>query len=372
MRIALVISSLQIGGAERQAAALARALSRRHRVQLLTVWGGGPLEGELKGSSVELVDLGRRGRLDLRFLWRLAEHIRRHAPDVLYAWLPQVNLISVISKLVRPATRLAWSVVDAGTAQGPLRADVRLVNAIEPRLARVADVVITNSEAGTRYARARGFPPSKLVLVRNGIDVERFHGSPGARERLRAEWGFEDAFVVGTVARLDPIKDHPTLLRAAALALKERADLGFVLVGGGDSSYVASLTQLAEALGIRERVRLLGPRSDVSDVLASLDAAALTSVAEGFPNAVGEAMASGLPCLVTDVGDCAHLVGQSGFVVPPGDPVALRGALLRLATLPSQEREALGRAARERVSGLFSVESMAGATEAVFSSLLGG
>jgi glycosyltransferase involved in cell wall biosynthesis len=261
-------------------------------------------------------------------------------------------------------------VLDAGVLASGLGWVSRTVLALEPALSRLATVVITNSEAGSARSIARGFQRHKLRLVPNGIDVDRFVPAADARDRIRREMGTQECLVVGVVARLDPIKDHVTFLRAAAIMAATRSDVHFVVVGGGPAEYRATLERIALDLGVSNRVTFAGPRNDVADVISSFDIGTLTSLAEGFPNAVGELMAAGLPCVVTNAGDCARLVGETGLVVPPSDPPALAGAWSRIGALPREQRLRLGGHARHRVQTLFSVNTMVHNTEEVLDGLL--
>ena len=150
-----------------------------------------------------------------------------------------------------------------------------------------------------------------------------------ARIRIREELGVtDDELLVGLVARMDPIKDHPTFFRAAAIVSRAKSATRFVCVGGGSESYRESLLPIVEQLDLREKVIWTGLRTDMPDVYNALDVNVLSSITEGCPNVVGEAMSCGLPCVVTDAGDAANLVGDSGFISPAGDHEALAANLL--------------------------------------------
>ncbi len=180
----------------------------------------------------------------------------------------------------------------------------------------------------------------------------------------------EGGAVVGILATFTPAKDHATFLRAAARLVPARPDVRFVCVGDGPAPYRQELRALADDLGLGERLRWAGPASEMPAVYNALDVATSTSFGEGFPNVIGEAMACGIPCVVTDVGDSAAIVGDTGRVVSPRDPAALASGLGELLDLSDEERLALGQAARERIAGRFSVQELVRRTTATLVDLV--
>ncbi|WP_235893090.1 glycosyltransferase [Pelomicrobium methylotrophicum] len=363
--MALFIRSLDIGGAERQLVMLAKGLHARGvDVRVLTFYPGGALRPELEAAGIPVSDLDKRGRWDvLPFLWRLWRWLRRQRPDVLYSWLPTANTIAAIVGRFAAVPRIVWGVrasnVDAACYDWLHRVEQGLAS----RLAQLADSIVCNSEAGARWHEAMGYPAKPMVVIENGIDTAYFHFSEAERLRLRREWGVgEEEVLIGLVARLDPMKDHETFLRAAAILVKERNDIRFVCVGDGPDDYRARLHQLATDLDIAAHVVWAGPRNDLPAVYSALDiASSSSSFGEGFSNAIAEAMACERPCVVTDVGDSARIVGKVGEVSPPRDPVALAGAILKMLDRIGQNAD-IGRQARARIVEEFSVDRMVSRT----------
>jgi glycosyltransferase involved in cell wall biosynthesis len=176
------------------------------------------------------------------------------------------------------------------------------------------------------------------------------------RRRLRASVGIgDDAPVVGLVGRFDPLKDHRTFLRAAGIIARARPDVRFMLVGRGVDDGNAELAAWIRELQLDGRVALLGERRDIAACYAAMDVFCLSSIHEAFPNVVAEAMATGVPCVVTDAGDAASIVGETGRVVPPRNPERLGAALSAVLSMPAEERRALGAAARRRIETTFSM-----------------
>jgi glycosyltransferase involved in cell wall biosynthesis len=210
-----------------------------------------------------------------------------------------------------------------------------------------------------------------MMVIPNGFDTEVFQPDREAGRRMRRTWRIpEDQPLVGLAARLDPIKDHGSFLRAAALLAQERDDVRFVCVGGGIAPYREELQSLATDLGLSDRLVWAGEVEDMRAAHNALDIATSSSLSEGFPNTVGEAMACGVPCVVTNVGDSAVLVGTTGRVVSPSAPDELMAAWAELLDMSSANRAALGQAARDRITSEYSTSKLVDRTEAALVKLV--
>jgi len=239
----------------------------------------------------------------------------------------------------------------------------RLIFRVGAWLSRWPDLIIVNSWAGQQHHVAHGYCGERMVVIPNGIDTGRYRPDREAGRRVRAEWGVaEGEALIGLVARLDPMKDHPTFLRAAALLAEEQPGVHFVCVGDGPEPYKQGLLSLAASLGLGRQLIWAGARHDMPAVYNAFDVVISSSSGEGFPNAIGEAMACGVPCVVTDVGDSARIVGKMGVVVPPKDPQALvKGFKIILGDHIELEPYAL----RERIIAGFSIQALVQTTEKV-------
>lgn len=369
MRVLLLLRSLGRGGAERQASILAPALAARgHAVEVATWYPGGPFHRELERAGIPVRSADKRGRWDLAgFARRLARIARAFRPDVVYSMLPGPNLAALALRRVVSRGRFVWAVATADVRIEFVGRLDRLLFATEARLARFADAVVANSRAGARWAVRNGFPSDRVVVVPNGVDVQRFRSDPEARAAVRRAWGVAPCEpLVGRIGRLDRFKDYPGFVEAAARVARERPGARFVCVGGGSPELQAACAARVRALGLSERFIWAGPCDDMPRVYAALDVLASTSVTEGMPNNVGEAMACGVPCAVTDVGDSAWLVGDTGAVVPPCDPDAMAAAILALLDRPRDG------AARARIEACFDVDRFVRRTETLLQAVLAG
>jgi glycosyltransferase involved in cell wall biosynthesis len=350
---------------------LALGLRRRgHRVSILRLLDGVDLGGELERAGVETASARLRGRADAAGMaLRALPWLRRQRPDVLYGFNAQENLLGLLAAAFSDSGHVVWGVRtdDPGALAFDLlgRAGARAQRA----LARLPDLVISNSRAGALYAARIGVPGKRIRVIPNGIDTREFRPDPEGRARLRAEWRVADEEVlVGTVARLERRKGHVDFLRAAALFARSRPEARFVCVGGGEEDSRHELERLASQLGIAGRVLLNGTRTDMPAVYAALDLATLLSTSgEGSPNAVAEALACGVPCVASDIGESRTIVADPSAVVAPGDPAAAVRAWEETLRRSTPESRA---AARRRIESELGVGRMVGETERELTSLL--
>ena len=370
LRIVFLTRALNYGGAERQLVTLAKGLHNRgDRVVVAVFYRGGELEPDLHRAGVPVVVLDKSGRWDaLGFLWRLIKFIRAEEPDVVNGYLILPNLLALLLRLSFPRTRAVWGVRDSDMDLDRLDWLERVIYRGQCMLARFADSIIVNSHAGLAHACASGFPREKMIVVPNGINTEYFQADDEGGRELRVAWGVKsNEMLIGLVGRLDPMKGHPTFLKAAAALVRKHDDLRFVCVGDGPLDYRKELIQRSKRLGLAERIVWARARGDMPVVYSALDILVSSSYGEGFANVIAEAMACGVPCVVTDVGDSAWIAGEAGEVARPKDPGALEAAIER-----SLQRIIAGRfnseCNRQRIIDFFSVQTLIARTEAAFGS----
>lgn len=361
MKILFLARQLNIGGAERQLVILANELaSRGHEVVIASYYPGGALSEKLDTSRVRLLSLGKRSRWDLFSLyvkvWRV---VKQERPAVFHGWMHTQNLVATFVKIFFPKIKLFWCLrsSDLEMVQDAVE---RFEVWLQSRLSGFPDCVVVNSMAGLEHAVSSGIPREKMLFIPNGIDTNVFYPDEGEGKRVRADWRIsESTKIIGKVARFDPIKNHPAFLQAAARIAAERPDVHFVCVGHGREAYVNQLKEMTRTLGIENRVQWIDARPDVRAVYNALDVFCSASYSEGFPNVIGEAMACGRHCVVTDVGDSKLVVGPTGISVPSNDVDALTAGLR--AKLDAGE--ALNLRARQRILENFTVPHLGDLTE---------
>jgi glycosyltransferase involved in cell wall biosynthesis len=368
-RIVLMVRALTVGGAEKQVVTLAKGLSERgHAVTVVVLYGGGELLAELQGSHVAVACPGKGGRWDVAgFFLRLIRLLRRLRPDFILSYINLTNLIASLTGFFLPSTRIVWGLRSGDQILNCQDWLARMAVKAESWASSLPDFVIANSRVGMEAAIRSGFPRERMGIIHNGVDVSGLGRDPEVGRRLRKELEIPaDATVIGLVGRINPIKGHPTFLEAAATMLRNRPGTWFLCVGDGEKAYVESMKALAGRLGVAQRVVWPGTRKDMASVYNALDILTNSSYNEGFSNVIIEAMACGVACVVADVGDSASIIGGTGWVVPPRDPIALCEAWTACL---SDRRQGLGEA-RMRIAHLYGKSRLVIETERVLDSLV--
>ncbi|MFW2440317.1 MAG: glycosyltransferase [Arenicellales bacterium] len=374
MKIMFLIRSLDVGGAERQLVSLARGLQEiGHTVSVAVFYSGGKLEHDLIDSGVVIHSLEKKGRWDIiGFGKRVVQLVKSQQIDIFHSYLPGANIIAVLAKPLLGKTPVVLAVAASNMDLSCYDRTARLTYWLESRLAKFSELIISNSKAGLLCAVQRGFPENSMIVLPNPHDTEKFKQNPDDRQRVRQQWGVKDKeILIGTIARFDTMKDHKNFIKAALILSKEQQDARFVCVGDGSDAYISALQELTVQLGIDVRFIWPGPRQDMPDVYSALDINTCSSAfGEGLPNAIGEAMSCGTPCVVTDVGDCARIVGDTGEVVSPGSPQALAGGWRKMIERLDKEGSAVGEKSRERIVNKFSKQKAVELTDVEFRKLL--
>ena len=373
LKVAHVITGLNVGGAEQMLARLLPGLQANGVSNVVVSLAHiGPLGAavEAAGIPVHALDLPA-GRIPLRGVWALARLLRAERPAVAQGWMYHANLLTTLAAPLADVGRTLWNIRSASAdLKGYGRATALTIRAGALLSSRPLTIV-TNSNAARIRHEALGYHPRQWTLISNGFDLQRFRPDPEAYGAVRRELGLPPkAWLVGHFGRFHPVKRHDLLLAAAANLLPHHADLHFLLAG---TDVVAANPALAGRLPseLEGRVRFLGERADVARLMAALNVAVLCSDSESFPNVVGEAMACGVPCVVTDVGDAAEIVGDTGRIIKPGDTGALAAELDELLRLPPATLHALGAQARARVAAQYDLARVVEVYAALYRAVAG-
>jgi glycosyltransferase involved in cell wall biosynthesis len=343
----ILIRSLDLGGAERQVCVLAEALHRQgYQVTVGIFYAGGALEKQLWEKGVPVYALEKKGRWDLiGWFWRYLKALRQTKPDVVYSFLTTANIVAMVGRLF-DKTPVVWGIRASNMNLGQYDWLARLTAWVEKKLSCFAKTIIFNSECGRQHHQALGYCLNKAVVIPNGIDTDIFSPDPKSGKMTRAHLGIpENAFVVGMLARYDPMKDYETFLTATRQLCSRHENLYFIAAGLGTDS--------APWHELPSRFIRLGGWEDVPGLLNALNIMVLCSFGEGFPNVIGEAMACGIPVIASDVGDSAFIVADQGTIIPMKNPEALREAIERFMLAPPSSE-----AIRHRITLNFSVSQM--------------
>ena len=314
----------------------------------------------------------RRGVPNPIALMHLIRRLRDLRPDVVHTWMYHADLMGGVAARLAGVPALAWAIRHSNLAPAGNKSQTLAVVRANAFLShRVPDRILCCSEAARNIHVAFGYAPEKMVVVPNGFDMSHFKPDANARQSVRAELGVSlDTALVGLIGRWHPQKNHAGFLSAAAAVHLRRPDVHFLLAGHGIDGGNQVIQQTLAAHGLASVVHLLGLRDDIARLMAALDvASSSSSYGEAFPNVVGEAMASGVPCAVTDVGDSAYIVADTGRVVSSGDMEGLAHAIGSLLEMPAEALRVLGARARARVAEHFEIGKIVRRYEAFYQEL---
>ena len=358
MKIVHVITGLSIGGAERALCNLLQGgLSTNFESYVISLMDEGVIGAQIEALGVPVISLGMKaGRPSLSSVIKLRKVISRVQPDLIQGWMYHGNLGASLAGLFCSGNvRVVWNIRQSLYQIETEKILTRFVIRINRFLSGLPSVLLYNSQLSREHHESFGFIGHKAQVIPNGINCQLFRFSERKRVRMRSELAIPtSAFVVGHVARFHPMKDHVTFLQAAVIVLESHPNAHFVLTGRdvclGNEVLVRNIPVL-----LKDRFHFLGERRDVPELMCSMDILTSSSWAEAFPNVLGEAMALGLPCVATDVGDSGHIIGECGVLVAPKDKNALAEGMALLLEMPDEERRGLGEMSRRRIEDNFSL-----------------
>lgn len=348
---------------------------QRFSPTVVSLMDRGTLADRIEALDIPVYTLGMRqgGLPSLSMVFQLIKIFNQVKPDLVQGWMYHSNLaVQLANILSLKFVPVVWNIrhsLESLSHEQPSTAAV--IKASIP-LSNFTDRIIYNSQISAVQHAKLGYPAGKKIVIPNGFDPELFRPSIAARHSVRKELGLPDnCLLIGRFARFHEMKDYPNLLRAAAILLKNRPDAHFLLIGRHLNLQNPIVADLIDELGIGDRIHLQEESRDIPYYTAAVDIATTTSShGEAFPNVIGEAMCCGVPCVVTDVGDSAWIVGETGRVVPPRNPEQLAAAWQELIDLGATGRTALGDAARERAVSCFSLDFVVAEYEKLYESTL--
>jgi glycosyltransferase involved in cell wall biosynthesis len=372
MRIVYVLTSLGVGGAERQALAVADRMAHRgHEVSVLVL---SPRLVDEWPTNLPTVCLNMR-KTPVSVLSGLAQarhFLRGFRPDLLHSHSFHANIVARLLKLLVPSTKIVSTVHNVYEGGRLRMLSYRLTDVLASRTTAVSQA------AADRFIRLKAIPREKCLVLPNGIDLAEFAPSTERRKNTRMEMGAGDSFIWLAAGRLVPAKEFPNLLRAFKQVRSAYPNTQLWIAGApaeamsketvdGRPGFVSGFVVERDSM---ENVRLLGFRRDMAALFDAADAFVLSSAWEGMPLAVAEAMAMEKPVVATDAGGTRELIGDAGTIVPPKNADALAAAMLDLMQQPAEFRQTLGQSARARISSLFNIETRANEWEALYQAIV--
>ena len=322
------------------------------------------------GISVYTVGM-RRGRISCTGIKYLSEILKKKSPAIIQTWMYHADLIGGLIGKQSTKAPIVWN----------LRADIMpfakdkrtylLTKGCALFSSLLPTRIVSCSEATRQAHVSFGYNAASTVTIPNGFDLDVYRTDPVAALSVRQELGLQrEVPLIGFMTRFNQRKDIPNFIEAAAQFIKVIPQARFLICGHEMSQQNEALLRMLDQAQIKEFCFVLGRREDIPRLTAALDLATSSSESEGFPNVLGEAMACGVPCVATDVGDSALIIGNTGIIVPPKNPQALADGWGKILMMDVEERRNLGRMARQRIEDNFSLDSVVTRYENLYRELL--
>jgi len=375
MKIMHVITDLSTGGAEVMLLKLLSVTNQeRFQPVVVSLKGRGTLGNSIEALGIPVYTLGMEKTLlkGLSGLFRLISLVRKIQPNLIQGWMPHGNFMAQVAGFfLKQSTPVVWNIRQAIYDLSYESRNTAFLIQLCARISNRPSKIIYNSETAARQHESLGYKARKTRVIPNGFDTDKFTPSPEARNALRRELNLEpDAFLIGLVARFHPMKDHNTFIEAANILIQSGYTAHFVLSGKNIDINNSHLMDRIRSHNLDKFFHLLGDSRDSRQVIPGLNIVASSSYTESFPNIIGEAMSCEIPCAVTDVGDSAKVVGETGKTVPPKNPDSLALAWQQLMDLDVEARSKLGRLARERIQKCYNLTGIIQQYESLYETLV--
>lgn len=376
-RIVFVTTTLSTGGAELMLLKLLQHLDRsQFEPSVVSLKTHGEVGPRLEALNIPVLALNLRpGFPNPLKLLKLALFLRQTRPALVQTWMYHADLLGGLAAKLAGCPKVVWSIRNSNLDPHLTKRTTRWVVKACALLSSWLPSAVLSCSLGARDLHAMaGYRSQKFIVIPNGFDLDKFKPDESARQNVRAELNLPpDTRLVGLIARHDPQKNHLGFIEAAAQICRVLPQVNFLLAGDGVDRHNQDLLAVIQREGLAKRVHLLGRRDDIPRIMASLDILALSSsYGEAFPNVLGEAMACAVPCVTTDVGDSAEIVGPTGRVVAAGDMQGLASQIVDLLRMTPRENADLGQEARDRILTRFEIGNVTRRYEMFYEALLRG
>ncbi len=371
MKILHIITGLNVGGAEisLKRLILSHASHSDFHHCVISLTDIGPIGQQLIAIGIDVISLNMRSPLSLpKKIWQLRQLICQIKPDIVQTWMYHADLIGGIAAKLAGVNTIIWGIRNSGVASTkPITALIRKI--CVPLSYVIPCRIVCVAESARQSHRQLGYCINKMQVINNGFSLDSLTATAEQRDLFRQHCGLNDyVYVIGMIGRFHPIKDHLNFIKAAYLLNQKRDDIHFLLVGKGcDKQNKQLLTWLTE-YNLTDKFTLLAQRDDIAVCLSAMDIFCSASFLEGFPNVVGEAMAMERPCVVTQAGDSALLIGECGIVVPIQNAQALADGLLEMLNKPAKQRLLMAKQGKQRIIDHFTLSKTVSQYEQLYTS----
>lgn len=351
-----IISGLKVGGAESMLLRLLKSNPSDVKTSIIALDPHGGMQERFNEIGVELIILNLKKNFFSDFI-KLIKILKQRKPNVVQTWLYHADLFGGIAARLAGIEKIYWGIRNTKIPQSFISSTgiVVLINAALSYV--VPNKIVCCALSAKKYHQKLLYSKNKMMVIFNGYDVKENSFNEEGRIRLRKCYDIkDDEFVIGIAGRFDILKGFGTFIQAIEKISKKNHNLKIMMMGSGIVSTNPMLINAINKAGLSDKFILLGERADVNLVMSAIDIYCLSSIAEGFPNVVAEAMLCGKPCVVTNVGDASYIVGETGYSVTPSNSTALANAIQKMILLPLSVRMNRGALARERICKLFDIQ----------------
>lgn len=363
LKLLYIITGLSTGGAEMMLYKLLSKIDRlRFEPVVISLMDRGKFGDRIEDLGIPVYTIGmKQGIPQVSAIFRLINIVHRLKPNLIQGWMYHGNLAAYLASLLSlQKVPVFWSIHHSINSLSSEKSMTIGIIKISAKISRFIHQLIFVSQNSKEQHEVIGYSSTDSCVIPNGFDTSLFKPSEISKIQLRQELGLDkDTFLIGLIGRYHPMKDHANFIKAATLLHQKNPHVHFVLAGSNTDVKNKELYDLIFEANLVNNFHLLGELNDMSCITPGLDIVSLSSAyGEAFPLVIGEAMSCKIPCVITDVGDSAWIVGNTGRVVASKDSEALANAWQELIALSKEEREVLGRLARDRIDELFSLSSV--------------
>jgi len=359
-KVVYIITGLSVGGAERMLLKLLMRLDQtRYSISVISLTDKGVIGKQIENLGIPVLSLELNKSLtSIKKILFLIKHLRLLRPHLVHTWLYHADLFGGLAARLSGVSRVIWSIRQSNLSpELNSKSTLKIIKLCSWLSSILPQVILCNSKLALLNHKEIGYKSDRMRVIYNGFDLNEYNLNKPIAYSLQRELGLSDGvLLVGMVARFDSQKNHNGFFQAAGKIHATQPDIHFVLIGNEVDINNSMLVGFIRENNIGNVVHLLGQRSDVSNLMSSISVLVSPSHGESFPNVLGEAMASGVPCVATDVGDCAEIIGDTGLVVDPGDMDALANSVLSLLSMDAIERKSLGERARKRIQKHYDID----------------
>lgn len=362
IKVTHIITCLDTGGAEMMLYKLLSLYDRNKFVMsVISLSDIGEIGKKIQDLGVSVDALhARKNFAGIFSVFKLIKILRKEKPDIIQTWMYHANFLGAVAALFVKKVKLIWGIHNGYLDKNRMKhATVMIAKICAWLSGLIPKKIICCAKATVNIHAEFGYASSKMIVIPNGFDLKAFQRNSDFYQDVRKELQLpSDSLLIGMLARFDADKDYPNFVRASQQIIMQNPKAYFVCCGKNVDNDNMSLAALIKKYELQNHCYLLGERSDIVRLLSAFDILVSSSVSEGFSNVIGEAMACEVPCVVTDVGDSAEIVGNKSCVVPSQDSQELAKTVQHILCMNAEQRKLLGKAARARVKNNYSLEKV--------------